>query len=435
MTISATANIEINGTGADTNGGAFDPYNKGTYGNDMTYGTYAAVVSGSASSSNTTTVSATWATPAMQGNTFVAPGYGIGTIVGVNSGVSFTLNAAIGTFSALTCTVGGPWLTLDHWASLFSANGQGSQTTYLKNGTYTPTSALVFENGNSGINLIGYYQARGDITPTANKAYRPLIQGTSAIPAGGTLLTPANGNQGTVVFNVILDGASLGIQLLENASIMYNCQMRNTTGIQYQYGTKAIESEFINLTGLLYSPTNVLDSLFLACGGVDISGGSEFIRNLILNSNSAGISANNNILFIDSCTIFGSASGAGSMVGFVDSLRNSIFYSNNGAFNAVQPSNVPTPTILISNCAADQAIAGGTQSSMFTLTANPFVNSGATVTDLASARAAFALNNTAGGGALCRGAGTPQYLDIGAVQSQAGGGGGVPRIVVPRRIW
>ena len=70
------------------------------------------------------------------------------------------------------------------------------------------------------------------------------------------------------------------------------------------------------------------------------------------------------------------------------------------------------------------------------LTAGPFVNPGGAVNKLSDAFVNFALNSTAGGGALCRGAGTPAYLDIGAVQSApSGGSSGYPRIVVPRRRY
>ena len=54
-----------------------------------------------------------------------------------------------------------------------------------------------------------------------------------------------------------------------------------------------------------------------------------------------------------------------------------------------------------------------------TLTADPF-------TDASSYN--FTLNDTAGGGALCRAAGSRAFRDIGALQHEdAGGGGSLPR--------
>ena len=97
----------------------------------------------------------------------------------------------------------------------------------------------------------------------------------------------------------------------------------------------------------------------------------------------------------------------------------------------------PYPNLIFENCAYFNctSLGIGTWINPVALTADPFVNPTATINSLADAQAAFSLNNTAGGGALCRGAGTPQYLDIGATQHQDSGGGGVPRIVVPRRMW
>ncbi|MGC9261870.1 MAG: hypothetical protein ACP5I8_17575, partial [Phycisphaerae bacterium] len=73
MALTGTSVIEINQTAlaSDNNGGAFDQSNAGSLGNDMTYGTNAAVVSGTFSCTGTSTITASTAvfTSSMLGNT------------------------------------------------------------------------------------------------------------------------------------------------------------------------------------------------------------------------------------------------------------------------------------------------------------------------------------------------------------------------------
>jgi hypothetical protein len=60
----------------------------------------------------------------------------------------------------------------------------------------------------------------------------------------------------------------------------------------------------------------------------------------------------------------------------------------------------------------------------YVLVADPFVNSSATINNVADAFAAFTLNDVANGGALLKGVGLMGYSDIGAFQHQDTGGSG-----------
>jgi len=68
----------------------------------------------------------------------------------------------------------------------------------------------------------------------------------------------------------------------------------------------------------------------------------------------------------------------------------------------------------VGNVGADVNVGNGPDINKIALTADPFTN---------AAGGDFTLNNTSGGGALCRAAGAGG-LDLGASQTAAAGGGG-----------
>ena len=431
MALTGTSVIEINTSAlaADTNGGAFDSTQAGSFGNDMTYGPYAAVVSGSASSSNTTTVSATWATSSMQGNAFYCPAIpAVGIITGVNPGVSFTLNAAIGTVSG-TCYVGGPWKTLDYASTVTLANPNASPNVNVRSGTYTPSIPLVFSNTNSAPMLLGYYQTRGDITPFANQSQRPVVQNSSAI-GNNYLCQVGNTNNFGGAYFVIFDGGGLSNNLFTGSRGVVGCQFRNSSSLLQ---ISAVFSEFINIS-------NYVNGFCALCFFDGIAffnlNGGQCYSCILRGCTETSIQSIGNNGYVENCSIYGGKAGSIYSAAWGGIVSNSIFFGN-GTPSSVGINDGNQYEIQQYTNASDVPITGGTQVvPNITLTANPWVNPTATITNWQEATAAFALNNVAGGGALCRGAGTPQYLDIGAVQSAAGGGGGgVPRIVVPRRIW
>lgn len=438
--------LEVNQTGIanDLNGGGFDQSNAGSLGNDMTYGSTAAVVSGAASSSNTTTVSATWATASMQGNLLNVPGYGTGTIVAVSAGVGFTLNAAIGTFTSVTSYVGGPKASP---GAAFGLLVQGNKL-YWAQGTYNATSATANVSGGvisvpSVNNLLiqGYGTSRTDFSG------KPTLVATLA---SQTLFT-TSGTQMSAMDNMAMNGNSQAGSIGWNVAgyfVLSNCDNLNTTS-----------------KGFVASDVMTLVKCFgKGCSGqAPFYGGSATYRYCVAVNNSVNgfdgtpavvercISANNTGIgfnlgnqfegFTSQCVAYGNT-GDGIASSQCQYLNNSIS-ANNGGTGFNSPSSYVPSGFLENNAAFSNtggnylaATSNNIQRNNITLTAGPFANPTMAINSWADAFAAFALNNTAGGGALCRGAGTPQYLDIGAVQHQdSGGGGGVPRIVVPRRIW
>ena len=437
MALTGTSVIEINTSAlaADTNGGAFDSTLAGSTGVDYTFGAGAQVVNVSVSGNGTATLTITSGSVSstVLGNAINVPGQGVWIITAYTSTTLTvnTTNGTPGTFASTASFIGGPWKTLDQWASLYATQGN-NQVVNLKYGTYVPASALVFENGNNSLVLLGYYQTRGDLSSGVNPQYRPTIQASSSI-GSSYLMTAGNGNNFGTVQNVILDGNGYATPLLQGGTY-YNNRYQNTSASYPAEGAFDLESEYYNLSAssLYVGNTHLFGCLIYKCGQFYING-SALHRCLIIAGLTNGVYAGGPSE-ISSCTIFGCSGSAIATNPQYGVVSNNLIYGNTSP-SSLSTGGASPDAILINNCATDQPISGGIQRGIVTLTADPFANSGAAITYLRDALAAFALNNVAGGGALCRGAGTPQYLDIGAVQSQAGGGGGVPRIVVPRRIW
>lgn len=168
----------------------------------------------------------------------------------------------------------------------------------------------------------------------------------------------------------------------------------------------------------------VADGAFASA--VNTNGFGMFIRRFIARNPVIGISAANRSI-INGLVVYNSSSDGvtlGSYQGV--SITNSILALVGGFginctggtlndltedYNAFKATSGPTHNF--TQGAHDVALSG-----------DPFVNATAVCNTIADYLAAFALNTTAGAGAACRGAGYPANLDIGAVQSQATGGGG-----------
>ena len=345
------------------------------------------------------------------------------TTIGVN-----TSNGSVPTFTAVPAVIGGPWKTLDYASTVTLANPNASPNVNVRSGTYTPSIPLVFSNTNSAPMLLGYYQTRGDITPFANQSQRPVVQNSSAI-GNNYLCQVGNTNNFGGAYFVIFDGGGLSNNLFTGSRGVVGCQFRNSSSLLQ---ISAVFSEFINIS-------NYVNGFCALCFFDGIAffkiNGGECHSCILRGCTETSIQSNGDNGYVENCSIYGGKAGSINSAAWGGIVSNSIFFGN-GTPSSVGINDENQYEIQQYTNASDVPITGGTQVvPNITLTANPWVNPTATITNWQEATAAFALNDVAGGGALCRGAGTPQYLDIGAVQSQAGGGGGVPRIVVPRRIW
>lgn len=338
------------------------------------------------------------------------------TTVGVN-----TSNGSVPVFTAVAAGIGGPLKTCDY-ASIVTfgaAQSNVSPTVYLRGGvTYTPAIPLVWSNTNASPAVVGYYQTRGDITPFANQAYRPIIQNSAAI-GNNCMFTVGNGNSFGTAYYIIFDGANLSNTLFTGSNGPTGCQFRNSSAIQQ---ISACFSEFINISN--YVVGQCTDCFFDNVDYFNINNGFA-IRCILRACTSAAIQSGGNSGYVESCSVYGGKAGSISSSAWGGIISNNIFFGNGTPANVGDGFTGNAYTIKQYTNASDVPISGGTQVvANITLTANPFVNPTAAITNWQEAVAAFALNTVAGGGALCRGAGTPQYLDIGAVPSAPSGGGG-----------
>jgi hypothetical protein len=256
------------------------------------------------------------------------------------------------------------------------------------------------------------------------------FKSTAASPGSG--IGPASFNTANYVTvqDCVIEGFAHGIldhdtggNINVNAMIITACEVKGCTtdGINLWAGAQVagcyVHGNAANMTlqGIRAPAVNVVRSIFdsaTAGHGVNMA-------------NAGGTGALFDHCVFSNNTSTGTASGlqCTSTTGFSLVVRNSIFYGNKTYGIGGSTSNLEA--FFATNCAFGSNIAGAAQAPFttgvnpITLTANPFHSS----TD-------FGLNNTGGGGALCRGAGatipnasalaTPP--DVGAVLSGNAGG-------------
>lgn len=356
---------------------------------------------------------------------------GVGTIVvdrstGLTAGTGATLN------------VGG-CLSSPGQAS---SNSVGGSRIYLKNATYSITSASSNVTGGcmtlpsaaggaSSGGIFGYASLRTD-APTGST--RPLIQASGISTFTLIILT----NQ-VSLNNIIVDGASLtsskgiGSSGSSGGFHAYRVTVKNCNngGFHTVYAHECDATGCATIGAFRNCPiadncvawSNTFTG-FEAFTGVS----SHWINCLSVNNTGAsshgfdGLTSGGNNTVALNCTAFGNG-GAG----FLCTARtaeawfeNCISYGNTGnGFDT----NASTGMCWMINCAAgnnavnvNTNIGLASQIGTITLTATPFTSSGG---------ADFSLNNTSGGGAACRahgitgalpGISTTAYIDLGAVQ-------------------
>ncbi len=346
-----------------------------------------------------------------------------------------------GTFTSAAAIIGGPYASVGYVAQQVPVVGL-TLVVWWKGGNYSMSGVgnvsggtWSFPDPQPTVRITGYYQSRGDVTETANLSNRPVIKATVA-----SVTMFGNANSSTSLRGIILDGNSLsnvyGVQGQGQGNsdfLVYNCKFQN-------FAAPAIQGSYLNVdyceaTGCssppfqvnatrCYSHNNTSDGFYMF---------ASWCTRCISAFNS-GYGFNGRSVQISGCVAYKNAYGFNIGTGYIQANYNSIAYANT-SYDITGAQFDQDISIGVAYGTSNATFANGVSSGIIPLTANPFVNPDGTIADISQVWAAFALNNTAGGGALCRGAGTPQYLDIGAVQSQNTGGGGVPRIVVPRRMW
>ena len=456
-----TTTWELRTGGSNSNGGCFVT---GASGTDFTQ-------QNSAQFSGTDLVLATGTTVSSASHTFVATD--VGNCIQITAGTGFTPGfynivsvaagvATLGATAGTSGSTGGTWAEGGAITSPITAaaNITHGNTIWVKaDGTYTVTASIVFSVDNNGFNplrVMGYTTSRGDMgraswTTATNSIdlIQPGTGGTSRdysfynLNLSSTAGTPGDGYHTTLrqTINLLFNNCSFSgfkIALEGNANVtesFYTLTLANV--------------EITSSTGLGIDTTDAV--YCIGCyihnnggGGALLrvsSGGawqSLFISSIIALNTGAGIQQSDNQggqngrgLGIFSSTLYkntgdgltiGSTSGAVPFQAF-----NTVFYGNGGfGINNTggATSSAPSSYTSFSNAFGSNTSGATTgliapSTGTVTLTADPFTSG-----------TNFALNSTAGGGALLKGQGFPGTLinggtgaiDIGPLQSTGGGG-------------
>lgn len=412
----------------------------------------AATVTGTASSS-TTTVTATTAIfhPGMVGN-YITDGTTWKEITGYTSTTVVTVDAAPSWTSA-SVTVGGALATPGKAGGLKVAGND----IFIASGTYTIASTTAnvatgrVSDTTGGVDAsncshwVGYNSTR---TISSTDSTRPLLQVASSGFTSSTVVTTSGNYMRWANFEI--DGASktsiTGFSISGGFGVpvvrikVSNC---TTKGLVAPSGTLYTHIVQCEVTGC--SGTSALEagcpvtSCYIhdnTVVGVKDAGGATFTY-VISESNSGASSDGFSAATFVGTTFFGCVAYNNGRHGFYFSgsnfatyLINCISYGHSAGYGFAATS--VRDQLFAYSCAAGNNSSGNYDttslihfvSGVANLSADPFTN---------AAAGDFSLNNTAGGGAVCRAAGIPGvfpgglttgYLDIGAAPHQDSGGGG-----------
>lgn len=450
-----TLQWDVRTTGADTNGGAFDP-SVASPGTDYSQQNsaqiaYTDLVIGATTTQYTSVLHAV--TSAVVGNTIqIISGAGCTTgFFNIRSETASTPNFAtvdrsMGTAASVcVANLGGSLLTLA--AAAASGAAQSFNVINVKAGTYTITTAITISNPQNQT-WTGYNATHGDggtkpLVTTAttainmfqnvngygtrfvNMSFSVTVSGSSAfyLTGDGEIFVRC-------LFNFVSGSGAIDVPGV-NYLVLYNNEFAGAgTALRFNFGSGTF--------GQLFAIGNYFHTTGLCIWDVNSSNtpGLWYINNNIFSGCSYGVykqsNATNYILYLTSNTFYNStndgaqiniAGGAGISPPIIG---NNICYGNGGYCinfpGGALPFNVPVtlPNGLGSNTLGNYNNWPGVGD--VTLTANPFTNAGGGI---------FTLNATAGGGAALKAAAFPGvtaagtgYLDIGALQSMGASAGG-----------
>jgi hypothetical protein len=424
MSLSASTVWEVRpSAGSDTNGGGFVT---GASGTDWTQQNAAKYALTNGTTAGTTTVLTSSASSDMVGNiAYIAGGTGSITgnwyqITAQSTGVSITVDRSTGltTGTGVTVNIGGALSTLVQMFTIWTATNTntGGQTAWVKaSGTTIINSGngLTFEPTNYCY-MYGYTSTRGDNGQVT-------LQGASGL--GSQMVTAA----GMTLANFLFDGGKLssvsGFNCLKCTfvSFIVNCTFQNCAQSAINFSNNsniAWQCTATNCGGggnsvFNYSANNgpnaMVDCVATGCPAVGFNGfGGALIRCISANntgSTSYGIQVggSDDQMVIDHCLIY---KNGGDGIRATNSappnfmITNCIIYGNGGYGinnNSSALNYVANYNAFGSNTSgARNNFTAGTND--VTLTGDPTTNGSSNV---------FTLNNTAGAGAACRGAGYP----------------------------
>ncbi len=458
MAFSATTEWDVQTGGSDAAGGGFDTASSGT---DRSQGSvfqaYTDIVIDAPTNTKITSAAHPFDSTSPGNIINITAGTGFSVqriqIVSVAAGVA-TCDKAVGTTSSTggTGNLGGSLLTVGA-ASVLMVNGN---TTHIKAGTYTITTTIAVTTLNVSGSFIGYQTTHRDggtkplITSSTNSVnlfthgagagviiYNNLKLTSTAGTRGSGIVQVGGGVFSTVrLIGTLIDGCQTGIQgdngtfnAIQTAQVI-NSEIKNcishgvfTWGYVWAVGSyiHGNGGDGMRVTGNFGGQNLLLRSIVTANGGKGFNGTSTFASMSIQ---------------IMECTFAGNTSSglsiaSGFYVGQENSFLNNILYGN-GAYgfeaNASATNDAFRFVAILANAyganstAPFHNFAAGVGD--VAITADPFTN---------SAAGDYSLNSTVGGGPVCKGAGFPGVfpgatstgvLDIGAVDSGTGGGGG-----------
>ena len=355
------------------------------------------------------------------------------------TGAVATVHAACTVGAEKGVTVGGAWATVDYAASTITtafvnAAGDAPRVNVKYNAAAYAETVLVDNAGTGAIPITyeGYETTAGDGCPNGNL---PIINSTGIVCVATfgvsnknyihvsniDLRTTTDGDTGLQyntshygrVFNVKAQATganSYGITLSSSFVIAVNCQAIGAA-----------------LDGFYVSNSSVFNCRATGCGryGFYLHQGAYCVARGLIADNNGGdnIHINSDWMLVEACVCYGSAEGSGIRLNDPTDespmLMNNILYGNNqfGIEADTAYHEVADWNAFGANGTARSNIDAGIHDVV--LTADPFVN---------AAGGNFALNNAAGGGALCLAAGFPGTLvdavnigraDIGALQHRS----------------
>jgi hypothetical protein len=342
------------------------------------------------------------------------------------------MDRAVGTLGSTggSGKLGGALANSDTIAGSVLAN---QNTVWIKTGTYNITTSFHISNT---YQIIGYGSSHGDngTAPTLN-----MTASSTQIVNGWS-----NGQHVLHNLNLTTSAATKTSAIGGSASVIVisRCTITGFTSAMGGGGGTLVvrDSLILNSTSVGLTATNFLisNSVISGSGGAQLqtSGGQSLIvRSLIVDGAAEGFKATGVgcVITLIQSTI---ANNAGSAVRLQSATSVSVFLESNiifgnGGYGVENDSTQPLGLIAYANYG--NALGSNTSGSYLrvpagsadvALTANPFTNSGS---------GDYSLNNTAGGGAACKGVGYPGAfpngtttgtLDMGAVQTGSCGGGG-----------
>lgn len=443
-----TTVFEIRTAGADSQGGAFDSASAGTdYSQqDSPQLTITDVVT---LGTGTVTSVAGGFTAAMVGNDINIAGtpYRITARTNTNT---ITVDGSPGAATGQTGKIGGAYGSLGFVAGIATS----SSKIHVKGGTYTVSTTTPNVSGGpldwfagtpSGDGADSAVQINGYQTVRLDDGTQPVIQIASS---GVTSISVFKIGPRVIIRNIEVDGQSKtgirGIYFGYTDGCVYRCTIRNCTDNGIMLGAKqsAVRCRVTNCSG---DGAFVLGAdqgcTVVACvadnnGTYGFAGGGSAVIGCISVANTGiGFDVQGHGSTVCNCTSYGnSGSGFQSWSGTQGAAKfvNCVSYGN-GAYGFSEGGTVAMLINVFTGSNTSGAYLAWVTSAgngfrptqiigQTALSGNPFVNPSGTISSIEDAWTFFALNNTAGAGAVCRAAGMIPYADAGAVQHQDSGG-------------